>query len=138
MMWFHASGSPAMHQCVQSMPSRPGPAYTDGCASILSCDSAVMSSSDTGAVMPSMTPRTTACAGARLVPPPAASVASCSGRVCFRQLPPPPPAGAVPAWLSCCFGLHTIFQFLQAMQDHRQRVRIESTEVDTGNRVINY
>ena len=94
MIWFHASGSPAMHQCVQSMPSRPGPAYTDGCASILSCDSAVMSSSATGDAMAPITPRTTPCSGA--VPPPAAaSVASCSGRVCFRQLPPPPPPVAV-------------------------------------------
>ena len=27
MMWFHASGSPAMHQCVQSMPCRPAPPW---------------------------------------------------------------------------------------------------------------
>jgi hypothetical protein len=44
------------------------------------------------------------------VPPPAASVASCSGRVCFRQLPPPAPVAgtlaAAPASPSCCFDLH--------------------------------
>ncbi|KAF0902059.1 hypothetical protein E2562_012841 [Oryza meyeriana var. granulata] len=81
MIWFQASGSPGMHQCVQSMPSRPGPPYTDGCASILSCDSDVMSSSDTAvvAIDPS-TPRTTTCSGSSPAPlPSAVDVTSCSG-----------------------------------------------------------
>jgi hypothetical protein len=95
MMWFHASGSPATHQCVQSHPCRPRPAYTDGCASIRSCDIAVMSNSDTGEVMAPITPRTTACSGSMAVSP-----ASGSGRVWLRQLPPR--AGTS---LSCCFDL---------------------------------
>jgi hypothetical protein len=135
MIWFHASGSPAMHQCVQSMPSRRGPAYTDGCASILSCDSAVMSSSDTGALMAPMTPRTTACSGARVVPPPpppAASVASCSGRVCLRQLPPAAAAAGtvvVPAWLSCCFDdlRHTAFKFAGKIDGQRRQSLIRAS-----------
>lgn len=79
-MWFHASGSPAMHQCVQSMPSRAGPPYTEGCASILSCESEVMSSNDTGVAMELITPRTTTCCGNTISSP---SVATCSGRVCW-------------------------------------------------------
>lgn len=45
-IWFQVSGTPPMHQCVQSNPCKP--LYILGCPSFLSCVSLVISSKYTG------------------------------------------------------------------------------------------
>lgn len=49
-IWFHVSGSPATHQCVQSIPLKALKLLT--CASFLNWDNLVMLSNDTGFLIP--------------------------------------------------------------------------------------